>query len=727
MELRTRPHQRFTYHHRSLLVTNPLGLIPGDGTEGFYFHNTRLLSRLQWSIDGHHLEPFAVTEVAHAAVLGYAEVPETKQTKQHEVFVEVSAAHVELAAFVGDGLRLRAAVANYDDRDCHVGLGLDVGADFTGTGEADSGARELSAGVTTTWEEDAGSLEFRLDSGELERAVRIEVESGPKPTWNGATLCFGVHVPARGRSVVEVLVVPVFDGHAHRPPRGQFAVGPVATTAAARLGEEPPQLETSNDTVARAWRTAVEDLASLTLGLPEGPATPIAGTPLYDQFFGRDALTTGWQALLALRAPLRDALRVNAALQGGRIDDWRDEEPGKMIHQAGDAPASVAGRNPFDRYYGDYATPVDFVAMVGQYYAWTGDTQTALSLLPAARKALTWLDRYGDLDRDGLLEYRKRSEKGVRNQGWKDAPNAIVDEHGTIQNDPTVASELQGYWYAALRAIAPVFAAAGDRVHARRLLAQAHRLRQRVNARLWLADEGTYALGIGPDGAVLKTIASNAGHLLLTAVATPEQGRAVAHRLMAPDMFSGWGIRTMSADHPAYNPFSYHLGSVWPVEQATIAAGFGRYGCYEELHRLAGGFFDMSELFVANRIPESVGGLPRDGDHPHPGVYPKANVPQAWSASAVVMMVQAVLGLRPFAPAHVLLVDPQLPPWLPELTLRDIRVGRAYVDLEVWRTHDGRTKWRSRVRSGHLLVIQRPSVRAGRSPVARLLERAVSR
>jgi glycogen debranching enzyme len=726
MELRTRPHQRFAYRHRSLLVTSPLGLCTGEGAEGFYFHNTRMLSRLGWTVDGQQVTPFAWSEVGHEALLGYAEVPESQELHETEAFSEVTGAHLELAAFVSDGLLLRAEIANYTHQDRQHVVGLDLAADFSGTAEADAGHPTPTGPVLTSWDPKRHQLELRLDSDQLDRAVRIHVLDDLDADWNDGSLSIQLSVPARGRRRIEVAVCPVIDGQEHRPAVRTFTLGSTAAVVAQRLGEEPPLLEASNTTVQRTWDTALADLASLPLGIQEGPHALIAGVPLYDQFFGRDTLTTGWQALLALRSPLRDALQVNAAMQGQRIDDWRDEEPGAMIHQAGDAPASQRGDNPFDRYYGDYATPVDYVAMLGQYYAWTGDRDTALQLLPATRQALTWLDRYGDLDRDGLLEYRRRSQKGVRNQGWKDAKNAIVDANGEVQTDPLVTCELQGYWYSALRNIAPVLLAAGDRVYARRLLAQAARLRRRINDRLWLDDAGMYALGLDSQGRPLSSVTSNAGHMLLTGVATPEQGQRVAARLMQPDMFSGWGIRTLSTDNPVYNPFSYHLGSVWAVEQGTIAAGFGRYGCWEQLHGLARGLFDLAELFSANRVPEAVGGLARDAEHPHPGVYPQANAPQSWSASGTVLMIQALLGIRPFAPAQLLLLDPRLPDWLPELNLRRLRVGDALVDLHVWR-HGDRTKLRAQVRSGRLLVRQRPSLRTPQARTARAVETLVSR
>jgi glycogen debranching enzyme len=707
MQLRARPGQRFAYHHRSMLVTDPTGCIHGAGAEGFYFHSTRLLSRLLWAVDGRTLTPFAVSEVGHDAMLGYAEVPRDPRTKKQQVFDQVSGTHVEIVTFVRDGLRLRLRFNSHLDHARSLTLRLRTATDFASPGEADTG-KPAERPVDTLWDEHARTLERRLDDDRLDRAVRIETETGPQPDWVNNQLCFPVHLRPHESTAIDILVVPVFDGMAHRPPPGRFST----ESRNSPNRDVAPQLETTNDTVARAWRTAIDDLQSLPLGESDGPGSLIAGVPLYGHFFGRDVLTAGWQALLAQSRPLRDGLKANAHRQGRRIDDWRDEEPGTMIHQAGDAPPAALDENPLACYYGDYATPVDFLTMLGQYYAWTADTRTAFELLPAARRALSWLDRYGDLDGTGLLTYRRRSARGVRNQGWKDAPNAIVDEHGSVQHDPIATCELQGYWYTALRHSALVFAAAGDRVLAVRLLRRAARLRDRINRTLWLHEEGCYALGLGPEGQLLRSVTSNAGHLMLTAVATPDQGRRTAQRLLQPDMFSGWGIRTLSAEHTTFHPFSYHLGSVWPVEQASIAAGFGRYGCYDELHRLACGFFDLAEIFADNRIPESVGGIHRDADHPHPGVYPRANAPQAWSASAVILMIQALLGLRPFAPAHMLLIDPQLPPWLPDLALRGIRIGTAVLDLHVHRTGNGHTTWRAQVRRGHLLVKRRPALRA---------------
>ena len=453
----------------------------------------------------------------------------------------------------------------------------------------------------------------------------------------------------------------------------------------------------------------------MALGHPAGPAAPMAGIPLYQQFFGRDALTTAWQALLALPSMMRDTLTANAALQGEAIDDWLDEEPGKLIHQATLGPLAALGITPYRRYYGDYATPPDFLIMLGQYLAWSGDLQTVRQLLAAARRVLHWIDRYGDLDGDGLIEYLSRSPKGSKNQGWKDAEDAIVDEGGALVEPPIATSELQAYLYAGFQQAALAFFQAGDRGYALELLGRARRLRRQVNEAFWMDEQGFYAMALGPDKRPIGSVSSNPGHLLAAGVVPRARAAAVARRLLQPDMFSGWGIRTLSASHPAYNPFSYHRGSVWPVENGTIALGFARYGLWDEVHTLAEGLFAASELFQEGRLPESIAGLPRDEAHPHPGLYPRSCQPQSWSASMIVILVQSLLGMWAIAPLRLLLVDPHLPPWLPDLRLEGIHVGSSTVDLEVGRARDG-SSWFSASSRGGVRVLRQPppqSISAG--------------
>ncbi|HKS71001.1 MAG TPA: amylo-alpha-1,6-glucosidase, partial [Ktedonobacterales bacterium] len=360
------------------------------------------------------------------------------------------------------------------------------------------------------------------------------------------------------------------------------------------------------------------------------------------------------------------------------------------------------------RYYGDYATPPDFLIMLGQYLAWTNDLETVRAMLPAARTTIDWLDRYGDLDGDGFIEYVTRSSQGTKNQGWKDSSQGIVDTDGYIVPNPIAPVEIQGWWYVGLRWAALAFFFAGDRAYAVELLAAARGLKRRFNQAYWMPDEQFYAMALGPDKRQVRSIGGAAGHLLATGIVPRERAAAVARRLLRPDLFSGWGVRTLSSEHPAYNPFGYHLGAVWPVDMGTFTFGLARYACFNEMFQLAEGLFAASDLFSRNLLPEVLGGIPRDADHPHPGIYPAANEPQGWSSSAVVMVVQALLGLNPFAPLRLLLVDPHLPPWLPRIRLEGIRVGQATVDLEAWRDQrSGKTHYRAR-RSGPVVVLRQP-------------------
>lgn len=379
-----------------------------------------------------------------------------------------------------------------------------------------------------------------------------------------------------------------------------------------------------------------------------------------------------------------------------------------MLHQARRGPVSLLGEDPFTRYYGDYTAPADFLIMLGLYLMWTGDRGVVEQLLPCARRVVEWMQRYGDSDGDGFLEYQTKSAHGVKQQGWKDSGDAIVDDEGMVIEPPIATSVVQAYAFSGLRMAAMAFAATGHRLEAAKLLRRAARLRRRFQPAFWMPDRQFYAMALGPDGDQVRSISSNPGHLLAAGIVPKDLGPVVARRLLEPDLFSGWGVRTLSAAHAAYNPFSYHRGSVWPVENASFALGLARYGCVDELHRLAGAMFDSTELFAGHRLPEVLGGVTRDPEHPHPGVYPTANQPQGWSASAIVLVVHALLGLQPAAPLGMLVVNPQLPPWLPDLRLEGLQVGSARIDIEFRRCRTGRTSYKVTRQDGRLRVVRQP-------------------
>jgi glycogen debranching enzyme len=702
-DLRVRPDLLYVAGGWSTLVTDVRGRITGVDPQGFFVDNTRVLSLERITVDGREPLAFSTGNIGAHAQLSYAELEDGERQPSRGVYLTVE-------RFVGDGLRTRLGLHSYADERRRVAIRLEFAADFADTREAERGERDWSGEVTAKW--DDGARELRLDCLHpgLDRAVAVRVHTtGIAPRYDGGAVHVDVPLPARGSASVEVVVEPIFDGRRRTAPSASYAeTRDAAGRGRELLAAELTRMRSTNHDVAAAWGAAVDDLSTLPLGESVGPTAPIAGLPIYQQIFGRDTLTVSWQALLAGSTMLRDSLYLNAAHLGQRIDDWRDEEPGKLLHQVRRGPLAVLGLDPLARYYGDFATPPDFLLYLGQYLAWTGDLDTIRDLLPAARRVLDWLDRYADSDHDGFLEYDRRSPGGVKNQGWKDSETAIVDEHGRVVDNPIAPSELQAYHYAALRHGAVAFAAAGDRVMAGLLVARATRLRRRFHTAFWMPDQGCYAMALGPDKRQVRSVNSNDGHLLAAGIVPVRHARTVARRLFAPDMFSGWGIRTLSADHPAYNPFSYHRGSVWPVEAGTIGLGLARYGCWAHLHRLAEATFSAAALFEGHRLPEVLSGLPRDADHPHPGVYPESCSPQAWSASAIIALVQALLALRPVAPLRSIMIDPHLPDWIPDLTLERVQVGAATFDLSIRRRRQGRVSVRT---SGDRIAVLRMPAR----------------
>ncbi|MGK5675383.1 amylo-alpha-1,6-glucosidase [Micromonospora sp. URMC 106] len=703
-DLRVRPDLLYVASGWSTLVTDVRGRITGADPQGFFADNTRVLSVERLTVDGREPVPFSTANVAGHAQLSYAALDDGDTLPSR-------AAYLLVERFVGEGLRTRLTVVSYTPTPLELELRVHLAADFADTSEAETGRRAQSGPVDARWNPRDRELRLTYRRGGLDRAVAIGVRADAPVRYLDDTLVVGIAVPPRGSGRVELVVEPVFDGRRLAAPPATFAEpGDGASLARARLARELTRLGSSNFDVTAAWRCAVDDLTVLPLGEPAGPTAPMAGLPIYQEIFGRDTMTASWQALLAGPTMLADSLRLNARHLGRRVDDWRDEEPGKPLHEARRGPVSALGLDPFSGYYGDWSTAPDFLIFLGQFFAWTGDLDTVRDLLPAARRALDWIDRYGDLDRDGFLEYHCRSRAGLKNQGWKDSDTAIVDEHGEVVPNPIASSELQAYWYAALRHAAVVFAAAGHPAFGARLVRRAAALRRRFHRAFWMPDQGCHAMALGPDKRQVRSVNSNDGHLLATGIVPTRLAPLVADRLLATDMFSGWGVRTLSSTHPAYDPFSYHRGSVWPVEAGTIGLGLARYGCWAHLHRLAEGMFAAAALFAEHRLPEVLSGLPRDDAHPHPGVYPNSCSPQAWSASAVVALIQALLALRPAAPLRTIFVDPHLPEWLPDLVLEGVQVGGRTVDLTVRRGRGGRTSLRAR--GDRIAVVRRPTLQA---------------
>jgi glycogen debranching enzyme len=400
-----------------------------------------------------------------------------------------------------------------------------------------------------------------------------------------------------------------------------------------------------------------------------------AGIPWFATLFGRDSLVAALQLLPYSPAIAADTLRLLASFQGDRVDDWRDESPGKILHELRVGEMARAGEIPHSCYYGSVdATPL-FLIVLARYVAWTGDLALFDELAAPVRRALEWIDRYGDGDGDGYVEYRSASEHGLINQGWKDSGDAIVDEHGRIAKPPIALVEVQGYVYAAKLGVAELYRRRGDDATALRLEQEAADLRTRFNRDYWVESIGCYAMALEAGKEPLRVISSNPGHALWCGIADADKARRVAERLMASDMFTGWGVRTLSDQAAAYNPIGYHLGTVWPHDNAFVAAGFRRYGLDAEARRIADGLASAAMGFEHDRLPELFTGFSREG-YGAPIRYPVACHPQAWAAGALPFLVSRLLGLDPAAlDRRLRIVRPILPSFVALLELEGVRVG----------------------------------------------------
>ena len=414
---------------------------------------------------------------------------------------------------------------------------------------------------------------------------------------------------------------------------------------------------------------------------------PAAGVPWFAALFGRDSLIAALQTALVYPDFARGALEVLGELQATQRDDHRDAEPGKILHELRRGELAHFKRVPHTPYYGTAdATPLYLVLL---HVAWrcTGDRGLLEGHLATAERCLAWIDAWGDRDGDGFQEYGTRSSEGYENQGWKDAGDAVLNPDGTPVEGPKALCELQGYVYDAWRRTAEVYDALGRPSDAVRLREKARALFERFNAVFWDEEGGYYAYCLDGDKRPVLTVASNPGHLLWSGIVPPERAPRVVARLMRPDMWSGWGIRTLSAEHPAFNPFSYQNGSVWPHDNGFIALGFKRYGFAAEAARVARDVSEAASFFALHQLPELYAGIERTAVN-FPVQYLGANVPQAWAAGTAFALLQALLGLQPDAAAGVLRVDPWLPDWMPELTVRGLRMGDQIFDLRFVR-HDG--------------------------------------
>jgi glycogen debranching enzyme len=452
------------------------------------------------------------------------------------------------------------------------------------------------------------------------------------------------------------------------------------------------QIEPADIRLKFAYERAIEDMAALRLHEHDASSEhwmPAAGLPWFMALFGRDSLIASMQAMIAEPSAANGTLENLARWQADADDPVRDMEPGKIPHELRVGEWAHFGLVPHRPYYGTAdATPL-YLLLLAEHHRWLGDAKKLVKFKRVAEGCLDWIDHHGDRDGDGFQEYAPRSPKGYRNQAWRDAHDGVLDEAGVSPELPIGTCEMQAYVYGAKVQMAPLFEAWGDPERAGRLRAEAAELRRKFHETFWNESTGEVAFAIDGSKRAVGTVTSNPGHCLWMGLLDKRRGRLAGERLLQPDMFSGYGLRTLSEQHPSYDPHSYQRGSVWPHDTVIAAAGMRRYGLDEQAWKMMDGLLAAVMCFEEIQMPELFSGLRRE-EFAVPVPYRMANVPQAWSAGAVLQMVRVLLGLEPDMPAGRLYLDPALPPWCPRLTVEELQVGPHRIRLDVRRAGDGR-------------------------------------
>lgn len=682
------PPQIAIHQGQTVLVTEQDGQITSASDNGLYFLDTRVIS--SWSIyaNGQHWELLnggAVNYYAERIFLTNKSIlTEDGAIPPRTVGLTIS------RSISGGGIHEDLDITNNSMKPVRFQLEIALRCDFADIFEVKSGHIVRRGQITTQWSEKRQRLYTAYANQDFHRAVAVSVSRAP-----------GKAVSANGRISFELMLRPSEAWHAcllYELEDGKHRFQ--APEQCMEQGNDPPdsqtmtkwldtvaKIETSNEEFYRLFRQGLEDMAALRLpieGTDHMVFLPAAGLPWFVAPFGRDSLIVSLQNILIYPEFARGALEVLGSLQATEDDAYRDAEPGKILHEMRYGELAHFKLVPHTPYYGTAdATPLYLITLHAVWRA-TGDKALLEHHLSTAERCLVWIDKYGDRDGDGFQEYQTRSPAGYENMGWKDSGDAVMYPDGSLVKGPKALCELQGYVYSAWIRTAELFDALDKTDRAAELRAKAATLYARFNEAFWDEDLQFYAYALDGDKKKVLSVASNAGHCLMSGIVPRERAKKVVDRLMARDMWTGWGIRTLSADHPSFNPYNYQTGSVWPHDNAIIAMGFKRYGFHAEAARVAHDISFAASHFVLNRLPELYT-APERSESNFPVQYLGANVPQAWAAGSVFLLTQALLGFMPDAPRNKLYVDPSLPAWLPDLTVRDLRIGKKKIDIRFWR------------------------------------------
>lgn len=676
-------------------LTAPGGDVPLRTGHGFglYYHDCRYLNGYDMQVAG--AAPDVLVATAANGFMGVFELANPDVKTPRDVLIPKEHVGIEWIRVIDAAslcLRDRIIVRNFSTERVELPLLLRFRAEFEDVygvrGLVDEALGTLRA---PAWNEGGLTLGYDGKDG-VERLVLITFSRTPGIT-SGTSAEFPVTLAPQESAEIGLCVAlsERKEGKAGKPPsriqdpdmRTFRDVRAALDRANRHWLDRHTQVQSDSLMVNAVVKRSLQDLHMLRTALDDSRYIA-AGVPWFVALFGRDSLITALETLAFDPRIARDTLRLLARYQGKTVDHYRDEEPGKVLHELRVGELARLNEIPHTPYYGSAdATPL-FLMLLSRYVGWTGDLGLFDTLKTPVELALAWMREYGDGNRDGYIEYTGRASHGLINQGWKDSGDAIVNEDGTLARPPIALIEVQAYAYAARIGIAGLYRRIGDAKRSDELLSEAAALRERFERDYWLPEKRCYALALQAGGAPVTVLSSNPGHALLAGIVAPHRARRMAELLMSEEMFSGWGVRTLATSERRYNPIGYHLGTVWPHDNALIAAGFREYGFDEQLLRIAKGIIEATMHFQHHRLPEVFAGFSRE-EYDVPVRYPSACHPQAWAAGAVPSLITTLLGLSPDACGRVLrVIRPMLPDYVQFVELRGLRVGdsRAHLRFE---------------------------------------------
>jgi glycogen debranching enzyme len=659
---------------------------------GLFSFDTRFLSKWVLTVNGERLNALSVDDLQYFETRFFL-VPGTGT-----VYIDAKLSVIRRRS-VGGGFHEQLTILNHDDKPIRLTVRVDAGCDFADLFEVKDALKKKGSYSARVKD---GRLLLGYERETFRRGTEISASARAKLDKDGLT--FTVRLEPHGSWTTDLDVVPVLGSY--EAGGAIAAMGrrsrPSMEQGLQRWLEQAPRVECDWEPLKATYRRSLVDLAALRFSPPVagGKSLPAAGLPWFMTMFGRDSIFTSLQALPFSPELAATTLRALGEWQGSGLDDFRDEDPGRILHEMRYGEMTAFEERPHSPYYGCAdATPL-YVVLLDEYERWTGDRKLVRDLEHEARAAITWIDEYADLRDNGYVWYQRRNEKtGLENQCWKDSWDSISYRDGRLPGFPRATCELQGYAYdAKIRGARLARLVWKDPELADRLEKEAAELKRRFNRDFWVEDGEYYALALDTDGNQVNALTSNNGHLLWSGIVDKSKAKAVAGHLMGSRLFSGWGVRTLASGEGRYNPIGYHVGTVWPFDNSFIAWGLRRYGFKEEAAQIAAGILDAAEFFNG-RLPEAFGGYERSVTK-YPVQYPTACSPQAWSTGTPLLLLRTMLGLEP--QGDHLVVDPALPVSIGHLELLDIpgrwgridAFGRGRVDVE--RRASPRAKTRSR-------------------------------